>query len=133
MNQNVVVNVPGLDEAQAARAEMSVVLPQSAEEPEREWDISELAGASNSDVHYVLARLRIDLERELRRILGKRTRFDEPAQCKANFSRRGPCSDNWERRLNGTSICRVHSDYILEVCNAAIHGQRVRSVLPMRR
>ena len=123
MNQNVVVNVPGLDEARAARAEMSVVLPPSAEESE--WDISELTGASDSDLHYVLARLRMDLERELRRILGKRTRFDEPGEMRGKFLSARSLFRQLGKSIERYKHMQSSFDYILEVCNAAIHGQRV--------
>ena len=125
MNQKVVVNVPNLGEARAARAEMSVALPQSAEQTEPDWDISEFSGASDSDLHYVLARLRMDLERELRRILGKRRSVDEPGRMRGKF-----LSARSLFRQLGTAIDKYRHmqssfDYILEVCNAAIHGQRV--------
>lgn len=125
MNQNVVVNVPSLDEALAARAEMSAVLPQSSEKPESEWDISELSGASDSDLHYVLARLRMDLERELRRILGKRTRFDKPGAMQGKFLSARSLFRQLGKTIERYKHMQSSFDYILEVCNAAIHGQRV--------
>ena len=125
MNQNVVVNVPNLEEARAARAEMSAALPQSAHPAESEWNISEFPGVSDSDLHYVLARLRMDLERELRRILGKRMSVDDPGAMRGKFLSARSLFRQLGRTIERYKHMQSSFDYILEVCNAAIHGQRV--------
>ena len=125
INQNVVVNVPNLEDARAAREEMSVALPQSGEPAQPELDISEYSGAGDSDLHYVLARLRMDLERELRRILGKRMSVDEPARMRGKFLSARSLFRQLGRTIEKYRHMQSSFDYILEVCNAAIHGQRV--------
>ena len=125
MNQNVVVNVPSLEDARVAREEMSEVLPQAAEPAEPEPDMAEFLGTGDSDLHYVLAHLRMDLERELRRILGKRMSVDEPARMRGKFLSARTLFRQLGKTVDKYRHMQSSFDYILEVCNAAIHGQRV--------
>ena len=124
-NQNVVVNVPSVEDARAARDEL---LPASVHSPEpdsQDRKMLEYLGAGDSDVHYALARLRMDLERELRRVLGKRLESGDPARMRGKF-------------LSATSLFRLLTSaipryrhmqgsvsYLLQVSDAAIHGQRL--------
>ena len=125
VNQNVVVNFPSQEWAQAAREELSTAVgDRGATEQERE-DIREYMKLSGSDPNYALARLRMDIERELRRILGKRRWTEDPSRMRGKFLS--------ARSLFGALVSaepkyqqmRSSFDYVLEACSAAIHGQRI--------
>lgn len=125
MNQSVVVNVPNLEEARAAREELSRAVPDSQETTGHGWDFQELSGAEDSDVNYALARLRMDLERELRRILGKRLSTDEPTKMQGRFLSARTLFRRLASKVERYKHMQSSFDYVLEVCNAAIHGQRI--------
>ena len=125
VNQNVVLNFPSAEWAQAAREEMSKAFGGAPELARQEDDFREYMDLSELDLNYALARLRMDIERELRRILGKRQSTDDPSKMRGKF-------------LTARSLFRAlvsvkpkyqqmqsSFDYVLEVCNAAIHGQRI--------
>ena len=128
VSQNVVVNpLPDQEEKQIAREDLSITLPPDSDPSGHYSDISEYVGTSEPDLHYALARLRIDLERELRRILGigKRQIPDLSSKLKIRF-----ISTRLMFRRLASSKPRYKNiqssiDYLLQICNAAIHGQRV--------
>ena len=80
---------------------------------------------ADSDLHYTLARLRMDLETELRRILGKRMVVDDPVAMQGKFR----SATSLFRQLVQVVPRYTHMEgsfkYVLKVCNAALHGQRV--------
>ena len=125
MNQNVVVNFPRIEEAKEAREELSEALSQRPEPERQERDILEYLDTGDSDMHYGLAHLRMDLERELRRVLGKRLETDDPSRMRSKF----PSARSLFRRLVYEIPRYKHMqssfDYILRVCNAAVHGQQI--------
>lgn len=125
--QNFVINnnVPSIEEAQAARQDLSEVLPHPTEQTGQEEDFHEVSSAEDSDVHYALARLRMDLERELRRILGKRLSTDDPAKMQGRFLSARSLFRRLVSNVERYKHMQSSYDYVLEVCNAAIHGQRI--------
>lgn len=125
INQSVVVNLPGSKEAQEAREEMSNVLSHSSEPPTKEKEIYEYFGAGEFDVHYALARLRMDIERELRRILGKRLITDDPSRMRGKFLTARSLFQRLVTTAPRYKNMQSSFDYILNYCNAAIHGQRI--------
>ena len=126
VNQNVVVNFPSAEWAQAAREEMSAAFGQAAPQAERqEGELREYVDLSGSDVNYALARLRMDLEHELRRITGGQ-RFTEDAKGpRDRFLSARPLFRELVAAKPQYQQMRSSFDYVLEVCNAAIHGQRI--------
>jgi hypothetical protein len=124
-NQNVVVNVPSVEDGRTALDDMLPAITHSPGPDSRERRILEYLGAGNSDVHYALARLRMELERELRRVLGKRLESGDPARMRDKFLsaralfRRLTSAIPRYRHMQGSF------NYLLQVCNAAIHGQRL--------
>ena len=125
MNQSVVVNIPGPEEAMRAREELSGAPIQHPEPDRQERDILEYLEAGDSDMHYVLARLRMDLERELRRILGKHLEVDGPSKMRSKFLSARPMFRRLVSAIPRYKHMQRSFDYTLQVCNAAIHGQRV--------
>ena len=124
MNQSVVVNLPEREEAERARRELSATLTQSPDPARQERDVSEYLDAGDSDVQYPLIRLRINLERELRRVLGEHLGNDDPVM-RSKF----PSARSLFRRL--VSVIPQYKqmgssfDYVLRVCNVAAHGQQI--------
>ncbi|WP_339074962.1 hypothetical protein [Teredinibacter turnerae] len=124
-NQTVNVHLPGRAEAQEAKEELKSTLAEDDDQYDSDDQIELYMAQSGGDINFALARLRMDLERRLREILGKRTSTSDPNNMKGNFlSARQLFSMFIERhpRYKG-----MHSsfDYILKVCNAAIHGQQI--------
>ena len=125
VNQQVVVSVPSLEAVRSAREELLPALAHSSEPASQEERILEYLGAGESNVHYALARLRMDLERELRRVLGKRLDVDDPSRTRRRFLSARSLFRQLEQLVPRYGIMRESFDYLLQVCNAAIHGQRI--------
>ena len=125
MSQSVVVNVPSLEDARAARDELLPALTHFPEPTRQEKNILEYLGAGDSDVHYALVRLRMDLERELRRVLGKRLESDDPAKMRGKFLSAHTLFRQLVSAIPRYRHMQGSFNYLLEVCNAAIHGQRI--------
>ena len=127
-HQNVVVNtfpVPTVEDAQVARDKLLSASAHSPEPDSQDIKLLEYLGAGDSDVHYALARLRMDLERELRRVLRKRLESSDPAKMRGKFL---SARSLFRQLASATPRYRPMQgsiDYLLEVCNAAIHGQRL--------
>jgi len=125
VNQSVVLNFPSSEWARAAREEMSTAFG-GAPEPERQEDeVREYMDLSASDPNYALARLRMDIERELRRILGKRLDTQDPPRMRGKFLTARSLFRTLVSMNPKYQQMRSSFDYVLEVCNAAIHGQRI--------
>ena len=125
MNQSVVVNLPGGEEARVAREELSEAITHHPEPTRQEKDILEYLDAGDSDQHYALARLRMDLERELRRVLGKRLELDDPSKMQGKFVTARPLFRRLVSAVPQYQHMQSSFDYVLRVCNAAVHGQRI--------
>ena len=125
VNQSVVLNFPSSEWAQAAREEMSTAFGDAPLSEGQEEDIQEYRDLSASDVNFALARLRMDIESELRRILGKRLSTDDPSRMRGKFLTARSLFRTLVSREPKYQQMRSSFDYVLEVCNAAIHGQRI--------
>ena len=122
MNQNVTVNLTGMVEA---RDELLAALTQSNKSTRAEREFQEYWDAVDSDVNYALARLRMDLEREIRRILSKHIEAGDLQKSQRKFL----SARSLFQRLVSTIPRYQHMqnsfDYILQICNAAIHGKQI--------
>ena len=125
MNQSVVVNVPSQEEGRAARDELMKAVTHPPPPTSRDDSIREYLGSDDLALPYGLARLRIDLERQLRRILGKRLASGGPGGVRVKFL---PVRSLF-RQLVAVEprygAMQESVGYLLEVCNAAMHGQRI--------
>ncbi len=125
VNQSVVVNLPGQEEIEEAREGLSQAIDNPEDPLTVETEVDEYLLAQGADPNYALARLRMDLERELRRILGKRLETRDPTRIRGQFLgahslfRRFAAAQPKYQSMGGSF------DYVLKVCNAAIHGQRI--------
>ncbi|MBI5557697.1 MAG: hypothetical protein HY885_08675 [Deltaproteobacteria bacterium] len=125
VSQTINVNLPSRAEASQANEELDTTLKTKTAQTEIEEQIENFLVSEGNDLNYALAKLRMQLEKELRRILGKRlgtvshigegTRFLSARSLFLQFIRQHPDYEGISSSF----------DYILKVCNAAIHGQYV--------
>ena len=125
VNQTVNVNLPGREEASQARKDLNTTLKTKTEENHLERDIERFIESENSDLNYALAKLRVQLEKELRRILGKRTEMTYPLEEGTKFLSTRSLFTQFTRDFPDYQGISSSFDYVLKVCNAGIHGQYV--------
>ena len=125
IDSSVVVNIPGQEEAEAAQSELTKALQHPLEQSEQKRNVQEFIDAEESDVHYALARLRIDSERQLRRILGKRLESSYPIHMRGKFITARSLFRQLVSAVPRYESMQMSFEYMLKVCNAAVHGQRV--------
>ena len=125
VNQSVVLNFPSSEWAQSAREEMTTAFGDAAEPERQEDSIREYLDLSASDLNFALARLRMDIEKDLRRILGKRQSTEDPLRMRDKSLSARSLFRTLVSREQRYQQMRSSFDYVLEVCNAAIHGQRI--------
>lgn len=126
VKQSVVVNLPSEREARAARKEIDEALTHATAQAIEATDVSEyLLSRGDADVHFALARLRMDMEKQMRRILGRRLETSDPTRMKGRFL---GARSLFNRLMSEKPRFRKMENsfyYILKVCNAAIHGQQI--------
>ena len=125
-NQSVAVNLPGPEEAREAQEQLSIAHTKSPNLTREERESLAYLGAADSlEMNYALAHLRIDLERELRRIVGQNVESDVILGMRGGFL----SAPGMFRRLG--KILPRYKDmessylYVLKVCNGAIHGRQI--------
>lgn len=79
----------------------------------------------NEDTIMALARTRIQLEHLLRRSLGKRTQYSNKPQGDVKFLSAGRLYRMFLKEFDNYQYLEGSFDYVLKICNAAIHGQQV--------
>jgi hypothetical protein len=124
MSNQITVNIPALAELQQARQDVAAAIPAKSK-GEAEKVESRIILQSEDDRIMALARTRIDIERTLREALGKRTylppekvetiKFASITKLFAMAADIYPALPNLQKAFK----------YVTQVCNAAIHGQRV--------
>jgi hypothetical protein len=125
MNQTINVHLPGRDAVDQAKQELNQVVNVPGEGPAFETQLDAFLAEAGGDYHYALAKLRMLLERELRRILGKRMTAPAPTDATPRFLSTRSLFNEFTKALPGYERIRGSFDYVLKVCNAAIHGQSV--------
>lgn len=125
VNQTVNVHLPGQAEADQAKEDLNSTIDTPGESSSIEESVYSFINESGGDFNFALARLRMEIERALREALGKRTVTADPNNMKGKFFSARQLfkqfTDTYPKYKN------MHSsfDYILKVCNAAIHGQQI--------
>lgn len=125
VSQTVNVHLPGQAEADQAKEDLNATIDAPNEAFTIEESVYTFINESGGDFNFALARLRMEIERALRDALGKRTHTANPNSMKDKFFSARQLfkqfSDLYPKYKN------MHSsfDYILKVCNAAIHGQQI--------
>jgi hypothetical protein len=125
MNQTINVHLPGQAAVAQARQELKEVLKTPADESSVEGKVEAFVASAGGDTNYALAKLRMQLERELRRILGKRTVSANPDAGNTRFLSARSLFNQFSQALPGYERIRNSFDYVLKVCNAGMHGQNV--------
>lgn len=125
VSQNININVPWGDEAVKAKEDLNETIPEPDESSSLEDEIRRVLLQSEGDPNYALAKLRMELEAELRRILGYRLETHDPTQMKGKFLSAGPLFRKFTAQHEKYRGMESSFNFILSVCNAAIHGQRV--------
>lgn len=124
LSNQVTVNVPGVADLAEIRTRLDQLTRPGTQEEAREIR-NEVAAIDGEDQIMALARTRIKIESLLREIMGKQTvmppdgrttvKFMSLSQLTRMFFDRYPHHRNLEEPLQ----------YVLRICNAAIHAQRV--------
>ena len=125
VSQNITVNLPTRAEASQAREDLDATLKTKRARTELEEQIDKFLEAESNDLSYALAMMRMQLERELRRILGKRVDMVSQEPQEAKFLSARSLFTQFMRRHPEYEAMASSFDYVLRVCNAAIHGQYV--------
>lgn len=125
VNQTVNVHLPGQKEAKEAKEELDLTLETESEPSSIEDSVEKYLMLSDNDINLALARLRMDIERKLREILGKRVVTSDPTDMKSKFLSARQLFKEFTILYPNYKGMHSSFDYILKVCNAAIHGQKI--------
>lgn len=124
-HQNVNITLPGQAEIDEANEELDRAIKHPTSPQQLESEIHQFLLSEGADLNLALAKLRMELEVELRRILEKRTVTDQPNSMKSRFYSVKTLFRKFLERHPEYSGLRGSFDYILSICNAAIHGQKI--------
>lgn len=125
MNQTVNVHLPGREQIQEAKEELKSTIQSDDTESNLDDELSDYIGVSGDDLNFALARLRMDLEKSIRTILGKRMSTADPTAMKSKFMSARQLFKELTNQYPHYQGMHSSYDYVLKICNAAIHGQQV--------
>ncbi|WP_259756969.1 hypothetical protein [Pseudomonas sp. GCEP-101] len=77
------------------------------------------------DTNYALAKLRMEIEKSLRTSLGRKTTNNNPASMRSGYASARQMFSELTKKRPELERMKNSFDYIMKVCNAAIHGQQV--------
>jgi ribosomal protein S7 len=123
MTNQVTVNIPGLDELRQARQLVEERSPPTARQSAER--VEERILLQSEDQTLALAKTRIDMERLLRKILGRRTGPALGKNDSTKFAGINQLFDLFLKDNEQYSYLRQPFHYVTQICNAAIHAQRV--------
>ncbi len=95
--------------------------------PQEVQDVKRELLLDNEDTVMALARTRIQLERLLRQILGKKTQFENKSSDDVKYLSAGRLYRTFLKEYPDYQYLEASFEYVLRICNAAIHGQQVPS------
>lgn len=124
VNQNVHVNLPSMTEADEAKSQLEQSSDPTNDFSDIEREIAQFLESEPDDASFALAKLRIQIETELRRILGKRMELD-PISSKGRFLTARSLFRKFTQEMPQHKNLYPSFDYILRISNAAVHGQIV--------
>jgi len=123
ISQSVNITLPSQNEIQEAKEELNSTIRNPPAPDKLEEEIEELLASEGSDLNFALAKLRMEIERELRRILQKRVEVAEPNKMKGRFLSARSLFREFISLYPEYKGMYGSFDYVLKVCNAAVHGQ----------
>ncbi len=124
MTNQITVNLPGLAELQQARQDFAAAIPPNAK-AEAEKVENRIIRQSDDDKTMALARTRIDIERTLRDALGRSSNFKGDKGEAIKYASLGRLFALAADIYPALADLRKPFSYVTQICNAAIHGQRV--------
>jgi flagellar basal body-associated protein FliL len=127
ISQSINITLPGQGEIQEAREDLDDTIKDPIPQDKLEDEIDDFLALEGSDINFALAKLRIDIEKELRRILIKRLDTDDPTKMTGRFLSARSLFREFIKLFPKYSGMHGSFDYILKICNAAIHGQNISS------
>lgn len=122
MSNQVTVNIPDLAELRAAR---QAVESQSSSPASEAREVEHQLLKQSEDTTIALARTRIEIERHLRAILGKRTTLPKGREGSIQFMGTRQLFDLFLSQHPQFEYLAKPFKYVTQICNAAIHAQRV--------
>jgi hypothetical protein len=124
VNNSVTVNFPSAEERRKAKEDLNASISNASTTRNISEKVDNYILAAGGDINFALAKLRMDLERELRHVLGKKTELTDLGQAKSYLTARQLFRQLIDKY---PQYEQMHSsyDYILKACNAAIHGQKI--------
>jgi hypothetical protein len=122
MTNQVTVNIPDLAELRAARR---AVDSQSSSSPSEAKEVEQQLLMQSEDTTLALARTRIEIERHLRAILGKRTTLPKGREGSIQFIGTRQLFELFLSQYPKFEYLAKPFKYVIQICNAAIHAQRV--------
>jgi len=125
ISQNINITLPGHGEIEEAKEELNSTIKEPIPQAQLEAEIDDFLASEGSDLNFALAKLRMDIEKELRRILAKRLDTADPTKMKGKFLSARSLFREFTKQLPKYSGMYSSFDYILKICNAAIHGQNI--------
>jgi vacuolar-type H+-ATPase subunit I/STV1 len=125
ISQNINITLPGYGEIEDAKEELDSAIKEPTSPKQLEDEIAEYLASEGSDLNFALAKLRIDIERELRRILIKRLDTQDPTKMKSKFLSVRSLFHEFTKLYPQYTGMHTSFDYVLKICNAAVHGQKI--------
>ena len=128
VNQNIHISLPGRGEIEDAKEELDNTINDPTPQDKLEEEISNFVASEGLDLNFALAKLRMEIEKELRRILIKRIDTDDPTKMRGKYLSIKSLFNEFTKLYPKYAGMRGSIDYILKICNAAIHGQNISEV-----
>jgi hypothetical protein len=123
VNHTVNVNLPSRSETTQAKVDLDTTLTTTTKKSELEEKVRSFLASEGNDPNYALAKLRMQLEKELRRVLNKETSNPLTPEHNVKFLSIRSLFLQFVSRFPNYQGIEGSFDYVLKICNAAIHGQ----------
>ncbi len=125
INQNINISLPGQREIKEANEELNSAIKEPTPENQLETEIDDFLASEGPDINIALVKLRIGIEKELRRILIRRVKTDDPTQMKGQYKSIRSLFRELTKIYPEYQAMYSSFNYILKICNAAVHGQTI--------
>ncbi len=123
MTNQITVNIPGIAELQNARQNLNALTPPRIKKEGEQ--VAQGLLLQSEDTTMALARTRIEIERLLRTVLGKRISINAMRDQSVKFLGPRQLFDMFVRENDSYSYLLKPFLYVTQICNAAIHAQKI--------